>query len=228
MTTPPSPPTPPSPSDSRWHTVGIIVAAVITAAATVTAGLMSADTEKSGPEAAPSSGRTSASAQSPTPIAPPTPTPSAMSTPPSAPEPAPTPTPTPTPTQPFIRSQGLPPELAGTWVGIATESDSGSDGDSTDSYRVRLELTGGAVTEDIGEVHYEMQGSRCQGDLTLWAVDAVSEALSLGEYIESGNCVKGGRITLTPMPDGTLDFAYTGAKVDGSEQTVHAGLEKVR
>ncbi|MFM9551995.1 MULTISPECIES: hypothetical protein [Streptomyces] len=224
MTTPPSPPTPPSPSDSRWHTVGIIVAAVITAAATVTAGLMSADTEKSGPEAAPSSGRTSAPAQSPTPIATPTPTPSAISTPPSAPEPAPTPT----PTQPVIRSVGLPPELAGTWVGIATESDSGSNGDSTDSYRVRLELTGGAVTEDIGEVHYEMQGSRCQGDLTLWAVDAVSEALSLGEYIESGNCVKGGRITLTPMPDGTLDFAYTGAKVDGSEQTVHAGLEKVR
>ena len=103
-----------------------------------------------------------------------------------------------------------------------------SDGGSTDSYRVRLELTGGAVTEDIGEVHYEMQGSRCQGDLTLWAVDAVSEALSLGEYIESGNCVKGGRITLTPMPDGTLDFAYTGAKVDGSEQTVRSALEKVR
>ena len=224
MTTPPSPPTPPSPSDSRWHTVGIIVAAVITAAATVTAGLMSADSEKSGPEAASSSGRTSAPAQAPTPIATPTPTPtptpSAISTPPSTPEPAPTPT----PAQPLIRSEGLPPELAGTWVGVATESDS----DSTDSYRVRLELTGGAVTENIGEVHYEMQGSRCQGDLTLWAVDAGSGALSLGEYIESGNCVKGGRITLTPMPDGTLDFAYTGAKVDGSEQSVHAGLEKVR
>ncbi|MBZ3900648.1 MULTISPECIES: hypothetical protein [Streptomyces] len=109
-------------------------------------------------------------------------------------------------------------------MGSATELNS----DSTDAYRVRLELTVGAVAEDVGEVHYEMRGSRCQGDLTLLAVDAVSGAIVLGEFIETGNCVKGGRITLTPMPDGSLDFAYTGAKVDGSEQAVNAALEKVR
>lgn len=221
MTTPPSPPTPPAPSDSRWHTVGIIVAAVITAAATVTAGLMSADREETESEAG-RSVQATAPVESPTPAADPTPTPSVISSPPSTPPS--TPPPTPTPTQPTVQAERPAPEWAGTWVGTATESNS----DSTDSYRVRLELTGGAVSGDIGEVHYEMRDGRCQGDLTLLAVDPVSEALSLGEYIRTGNCVKGGRITLTPLSDGTLDFAYTGAKVDGSQQSVNAVLAKVR
>ncbi|WP_215455355.1 hypothetical protein [Streptomyces sp. ATCC 21386] len=203
----------------------MIIAAVITAAASITVGVMTTTgSGKSESEAGRSSVQATAPVESPTPAADPTPTPSVISTPPTTPPSTPPPVPTPAPTQPVAQAERPAPELAGTWVGTATESNS----DSTDSYRVRLELTDGAVGGDIGEVHYEMRDSRCQGDLTLLEVDPVSEALSLGEYIQTGNCVKGGRITLTPLSDGTLDFAYTGAKVDGSEQSVNAVLAKVR
>ncbi|BBC36476.1 hypothetical protein SGFS_077700 [Streptomyces graminofaciens] len=118
----------------------------------------------------------------------------------------------------------LPTEFSGAWVGTATELDS----DSVDSYRVRLELTGGDLGGEVGEIHYEMAASECHGVVTLTGMNPDNAAVTLGEYIESGNCVKGGRIILTAEPDGVLDFAYTGFKRDGTEQSVSASLEKVR
>lgn len=223
VTTPRSPHYPPTPPDPSGHSRYTVIASVISGVATVLAALIGAfvllPTASDGKSQA-------APAVSPSPVPPlspsatPTPTPSPVPTHPALlPEPTQPPTPALTPA-------GLPSELSGTWVGTATEVDT----DSTDTYRVTLELHAGrAVGGEAGRVDYEWPGTnKCHGVVTLTAVEPDTAAVTLGEYIETGMCVKGGRITLTPSAGGTLDFAYQGFKRDGSGQGVTASLAKVR
>lgn len=127
---------------------------------------------------------------------------------------APTPT-TPTPV-------GLPEEFLGRWQGYAEELDA----TSTDHYRVTVELDQGTLREQVGSVHYSMESSDCYGTVTLTAVGGTDQ-VTLGESIQSGNCVPNGRVTLTLRPGDTVDFAYESTKRDGTRQSVRAGLERV-
>ncbi|MFE2538280.1 hypothetical protein [Streptomyces sp. NPDC059371] len=51
--------------------------------------------------------------------------------------------------------------------------------------------------------------------------------MTLGDSIQSGNCVTNGRITLTLRPGDTVGFAYESTKRDGTRQSVKVGLERV-
>ncbi|MFF4346616.1 hypothetical protein [Streptomyces sp. NPDC001530] len=117
---------------------------------------------------------------------------------------------------------GLPEQFIGHWQGNAEELNIAQ----TDHYRVTLELNQGAKGEDVGRIHYEMGPSDCYGVVTLTTVDT-SKQVTLGETIQSGNCVKNGRITLTLRPGNTLDFVYKATKHDGTEQSVDASLQKI-
>lgn len=87
---------------------------------------------------------------------------------------------------------------------------------------------GAAVDGRAGRTDYETETSERHGSVTPTGVDPYGEAVTLGEFIESGRCVKGGRITLAAGPGGVLGFACTGYQRDGSEQWVKASLRKVR
>uniref|UniRef100_A0AAU3I9I1 Serine/threonine protein kinase n=1 Tax=Streptomyces sp. NBC_01393 TaxID=2903851 RepID=A0AAU3I9I1_9ACTN len=126
----------------------------------------------------------------------------------------------PTPTAPT--SVGLPEEFLGRWQGYAEEADAAS----TDHYRVTVELDQGTLRERVGSVHYAMESSDCYGTVTLTAVGGTDQ-VTLGESIQSGNCVTNGRITLTLRLGDTVDFAYESTKRDGTRQSVKAGLERV-
>ncbi|WP_326783165.1 hypothetical protein [Streptomyces sp. NBC_00151] len=117
---------------------------------------------------------------------------------------------------------GLPEEFLGRWQGYAEEVDA----TSTDHYRVTVELDQGTLREWVGSVHYAMESSDCYGTVTLTAVGGTDQ-VTLGESIQSGNCVTNGRITLTLRPGDTVDFAYESTKRDGTRQSVKAGLERV-
>jgi hypothetical protein len=71
-----------------------------------------------------------------------------------------------------------------------------------------------------------MESSDCYGTVTLTAVGDTDQ-VTLGESIQSGNCITNGRITLTLRPGDTVDFAYQSTKRDGTRQSVKAGLERV-
>ncbi|WP_392957555.1 hypothetical protein [Streptomyces sp. LN245] len=126
----------------------------------------------------------------------------------------------PTPTAPT--PVGLPEEFLGRWQGYAEETDA----TSTDHYRVTVELDQGTLREQVGSVHYAMESSDCHGTVTLTAVGGTGQ-VTLGESIQSGNCVTNGRIILTLRPGDTVDFAYESTKRDGTRQSVKAGLERV-
>ncbi|MCX4991054.1 MULTISPECIES: hypothetical protein [unclassified Streptomyces] len=117
---------------------------------------------------------------------------------------------------------GLPEEFLGRWQGYAEEADAGR----TDHYRVTVELSGGTRREQVGSIHYAMESSDCYGVVTLTTVSG-GDQVTLGENIQSGNCVTNGRITLTLNPGDTVDFAYESTKRDGTRQSVEAGLERV-
>ncbi|MFE1290198.1 hypothetical protein [Streptomyces sp. NPDC058751] len=126
----------------------------------------------------------------------------------------------PTPTAPT--SVGLPEKFLGRWQGYAEEVDA----TRTDHYRVTVELDQGTLREQVGSVHYAMESSDCYGTATLTSVDG-TDRVTLGESIQSGDCVTNGRIVLTLRPGGTVDFAYETIKRDGTRQSVRAGLERV-
>ncbi|MER5467401.1 hypothetical protein [Streptomyces sp. NPDC002685] len=117
---------------------------------------------------------------------------------------------------------GVPEEFLGRWQGYAEEVDA----TRTDHYRVTVELGGGTRREQVGSIHYAMESSDCYGVVTLTAVGG-SDQVTLGEDIQSGNCVTNGRITLTLNPGDSMDFAYESTKRDGTRQSVEAGLERV-
>ncbi|MFB7247369.1 hypothetical protein CW362_21880 [Streptomyces populi] len=130
--------------------------------------------------------------------------------------------PTPTPILTAPTPVGLPEEFLGRWQGYAEEVDA----TSTDHYRVTVELDQGTPRGQVGSVHYAMESSDCYGTVTLTTVDG-TDRVTLGENIQSGNCVTNGRITLTLRPGDTVDFAYETTKRDGTRQSVNAGLERV-
>ncbi|MEY2241878.1 hypothetical protein AB8A21_02785 [Streptomyces sp. BF23-18] len=228
MTRPQSPPDPyarpqrPVPGDS--HRSALVVA-LIGAAATIVAALiglfvqLSGDVEQraSGPSlggAAPASetaGVPDASAAPRSSLPPSTPAaPGGADGTPAAP--------TPTTATPV----GLPEEFLGRWQGYAEETDAAR----TDHYRVTVELDQGTLRGRVGSVQYAMESSDCYGTVTLTAVGGTDQ-VTLGESIQSGNCVTNGRITLTLRPGDTVDFAYESTKRDGTRQSVRAGLERV-
>ncbi|GAA4999175.1 hypothetical protein [Streptomyces siamensis] len=237
MTTPQSPTDPyarrqrpphqgsPAAGSGDSHRTALVVA-LIGAAATIVAALiglfvqLSGDSDRrdagstvsgasptSGASGAPGSSGASSAPGMPGPTAPSvTPTPSATSTTPSA--------------APALA--GMPEAFLGRWQGYAEELDASE----TDHYRVTLELNQGSPREQVGSIHYAMESSDCYGVVTLTAVGG-SDRLTLGEDIQSGNCVKNGRITLTLRPGDTVDFAYESTKRDGTQQSVRAGLDRV-
>ncbi|MET7986504.1 MULTISPECIES: hypothetical protein [unclassified Streptomyces] len=228
MTRPQSPPDPyarpqhpmrQAPGDS--HRSALVVA-LIGAAATVVAALIGLFVQLSGDVEQRASGPSLGGA-SPASDAPDTSVAPRSSIPPSTPAasdgvggaPA---APTPTAATPV----GLPEEFLGRWQGYAEEVDA----TSTDHYRVTVELDQGTLREQVGSVHYAMESSDCYGTVTLTAV-AGTDQVTLGESIQSGNCVTNGRITLTLRPGDTVDFAYETTKRDGTRQSVKAGLERV-
>ncbi|MFH8395413.1 hypothetical protein [Streptomyces sp. NPDC018036] len=236
MTRPQSPldpyarPQRPVPSDS--HRSALVVA-LIGAAATIVAALiglfvqLSGDAEQhaSGPSlsgASPSSDAPGVPATSVAPLnsAPPT-TPAAPGAS-SGPDGTPTAPASTVPTPAAATPVGLPQEFLGRWQGYAEEVDA----TRTDHYRVTVELDQGALREQVGRVHYAMESSDCYGTVTLTAVGGADQ-VTLGEDIQSGNCVTNGRITLTLRPGDTVDFAYETIKRDGTRQQVKAGLERV-
>ncbi|MFD8733635.1 hypothetical protein ACFV06_01820 [Streptomyces sp. NPDC059618] len=229
MTRPQSPPDPyarpqrPVPGDS--HRSALVVA-LIGAAATIVAALiglfvqLSGDTEQraSGPSLGAASPAPSAPASSVAPLSsvPPT-TPAASQ---AAGGPAGTPAAAPPSTAPA--PVGLPEQFLGRWQGYAEEVDA----TRTDHYRVTVELGQGTLRDQVGSVHYAMESSDCYGTVTLTEV-AGTDQVTLGESIQSGDCVTNGRIILTLRPGDTVDFAYETIKRDGTRQSVKAGLERV-
>ncbi|WP_339134751.1 hypothetical protein WJM95_33815 [Streptomyces sp. f51] len=230
MTRPQSPldpyarPQRPVPSDS--HRSALVVA-LIGAAATIVAALiglfvqLSGDAEQhaSGPSlggASPSSNAPGVPAASVAPLnsAPPT-TPAAPGAS-SGPHGTPTAPASTVPTPAAVTPVGLPQEFLGRWQGYAEEVDA----TRTDHYRVT------ALREQVGRVRYAMESSDCYGTVTLTAVSGTDQ-VTLGEDIQSGDCVTNGRITLTLRPGDTVDFAYETIKRDGTRQQVKAGLERV-
>ncbi|MFI0968433.1 hypothetical protein ACH4S8_44965 [Streptomyces sp. NPDC021080] len=206
-----------------------LVVALIGAAATIVAALiglfvqLSGDMEQraSSPSLGgtpPASNASSAPAASAAPLGSVPPTTPAAPGASGGPDGTPTAAPTPTAATPV----GLPEEFLGRWQGYAEEADA----TRTDHYRVTVELDRGTLREQVGSVHYAMESSDCYGTVTLTTVDGTDQ-VTLGENIQSGNCVTNGRITLTLRPGDTVDSAYETIKRDGTRQSVKAGLERV-
>ncbi len=102
---------------------------------------------------------------------------------------------------------GLPTTFFGAWEGR------GSQPDPPGEWTITARIMGGQpVGGLVGTIAYPSLG--CTGTLTLIA--ASSTGLELGERITTGPCEDGGIITLTPLQDGRLRYAWRKESIPGA------------
>ncbi|WP_030688205.1 hypothetical protein [Streptomyces sp. NRRL B-1347] len=112
--------------------------------------------------------------------------------------------------------------FVGEWQGTVRENQPPNS-----THQITLRIDDGRIDEEVGHVEYHSAKVTCKGVVTLEEMNKKREVIELGEYIEDGNCVKRGRITLTIQPADDAKFFYAGTKLDGTPQSAEGSLRKI-
>ena len=112
------------------------------------------------------------------------------------------------------RQEGVPAQFIGTWNGEGSQANPPGD------WSIEAVLVGGPV-QQVGTISYP--SLRCGGVLVMRSAGA--NWLEVGEDITYGECEDNGIITLTPMADGRLRYAW---RKEGIDMTAQGTLTRVR
>lgn len=109
---------------------------------------------------------------------------------------------------------GVPAQFIGTWNGEGTQVNPAGE------WTIEVVIVGGPV-EQVGTIFYP--SLECGGVLLLRSAGA--NWLEVGEDITYGECEDDGIVTLTPMADGRLRYAW---RKEGIDMAAEGTLTRVR